>query len=63
MFALLNNCDEPTIDAPSLHQRRRGDLKERERIRARIKALDKEIEALGETFLEAQFAWETTITP
>ena len=63
MFALLNNCDEPEIDAPSYLQRMTGELARRDRIRNRIQQLDQELDALGETFLKAQYAWEETITP
>ena len=63
IFALLNNCDEPRIDAPSLTQRIQGDVQRRDQIRARVKELEEALDALGETFLKAQYRWEQAITP
>ena len=63
VFALLNNCDEPKIDAPSFLQTQRGDLKRRDQIRERIQDLNGQLTRLGDPFLQAQLEWEATITP
>ena len=63
IFALLNNCDEPTIEAPSALQIASGELKRREDIRAKIKDLDAKVEAVRGQIDEAQREWEATITP
>ncbi|MBI4657875.1 MAG: DUF1553 domain-containing protein [Verrucomicrobia bacterium] len=63
LFAFLNNCDEPMIDAPSEREIARGDLEKRKEIRARIAALEKELQGRRDEFLKHQLAWEKTITP
>jgi mono/diheme cytochrome c family protein len=63
LFALLNNCDEPTIEAPSSLQLASGELKRRESIREKIKELDTKVEADRGQVEEAQREWEGTITP
>ena len=63
IFALLNNCDEPTIEAPSALQIAKGELERREQIRGQINALDKLVEADRGQIEEAQQEWEATITP
>ncbi|HZL90280.1 MAG TPA: PSD1 and planctomycete cytochrome C domain-containing protein [Pirellulaceae bacterium] len=63
IFALLNNCDEPTIEAPSSLQIASGELKRREEIRQKIKDLDVKVEAGRGQIEEAQREWEATITP
>jgi hypothetical protein len=62
-FALLNNCDEPKIEAPSRAQIERGDLERRKEIRARIADLEKELDENREAFDTAQKEWEAAITP
>jgi mono/diheme cytochrome c family protein len=63
IFALLNNCDEPTIEAPSALQIAQGELERREAIRAQIRELEKLV-AAGRTQLEeGQREWEATVTP
>ena len=63
LFALLNNCDEPTMEVPSRLQVAAGELELRERIRGEIKQLETEAE-LQRPGLEAeQREWEATITP
>ncbi len=63
LFAFLNNCDEPKIDAPSAWQIARGDLDRRTAIRKEIADIEKQISEMEDEFLAAQFAWEKTITP
>ncbi|MGH9203193.1 MAG: DUF1549 and DUF1553 domain-containing protein, partial [Vicinamibacterales bacterium] len=63
LFALLNNCDEPTIEAPSSLQIASGELKRREEIRQKIKDLDVKVELNRGQVEEAQREWEATITP
>jgi mono/diheme cytochrome c family protein len=62
-FALLNNCDEPTIEVPSRLQIARGELELRERIRAEIKQLEAEAEKQRSGLEAEQREWEATITP
>ena len=62
-FALLNNCDEPTIEVPSNLQMARGDLEKRAQMRAKVKELDAEMEKQRPQLEEAQKAWEKTLTP
>ena len=63
IFALLNNCDEPTIEAPSSLQIASGELKRRDEIRQQIKDLDAVVELNRGQIDEAQREWEATITP
>jgi hypothetical protein len=63
LFALLNNCDEPTMEAPTREQRDRGDLATRERIRDEIKRLEEQLEELGPDLELKQRQWEATVTP
>jgi hypothetical protein len=63
LFALLNNCDEPTIESPTRRQRELGELARRENIRGQIKQLEEAVER-RRTGLEAeQREWEATVTP
>jgi mono/diheme cytochrome c family protein len=63
LFALLNNCDEPTMEVPSRLQLARGDLELREQIRSQIKALEAEAEKQRAGLEAEQREWEATITP
>ncbi|HZN32379.1 MAG TPA: PSD1 and planctomycete cytochrome C domain-containing protein [Pirellulaceae bacterium] len=63
LFALLNNCDEPTIEAPSSLQRERGELALRDEIRGQIKQLELRLEEERPDLEAAQRAWEATVTP
>jgi len=63
LFAFFNNCDEPTIDAPSDRQVESGELKLRDEIRNTIAELEKQLKEMDDQFLAAQLAWERTITP
>lgn len=62
-FALLNDCDEPAIEAPTQLNFERGDLAKRDEIRQRIKELDQQVEQRRAELEEAQRAWEKTVTP
>lgn len=62
-FALLNNCDEPTIEVPSKLQIARGDLEKRAQMRAKVKELEADLEKQRMKFDETQIAWEKTVTP
>jgi mono/diheme cytochrome c family protein len=63
LFALLNNCDEPTIEVPTRLQRERNELARREEIRGQIKQLEAAVEQ-QRTELEAeQRKWEASVTP
>jgi len=62
-FALLNNCDEPSIEAPTQRNLERGDLPRRDDIRRQIAELDKQVEMQRGDLEAAQKEWETTVTP
>jgi hypothetical protein len=63
LFAFLNNCDEPTVEAPSPLQIQRRELEKRAEIRGRIDGLEKQQEQLRPELEEMQKAWEKTVTP
>ena len=63
LFALLNNCDEPTIEVPSRLQIEAGDLARREEIRAQIKQLEDDVEKQRPELEAKQREWEATVTP
>ena len=63
LFALLNNCDEPTIEVPSRLQVEAGELTRRDGIRGQIKRLEEEVEKQRPELESAQRAWEATVTP
>jgi mono/diheme cytochrome c family protein len=63
LFALLNNCDEPTIEAPTRQQREIGALAQREKIRKKIKALELAVEQQRPGLEAEQREWEATVTP
>lgn len=63
LFAFLNDCDEPRIDAPAPWQVEQGIVRRRDEIRAEVRSLEKQLEAQAEAFTKAQVAWEQTITP
>lgn len=62
LFAILNNCDEPLIEAPLPLNLERGDLDRRAALRARIAELEREVEAQRATLEAQQAAWEKTVT-
>jgi mono/diheme cytochrome c family protein len=63
LFALLNNCDEPTIEVPSRLQIEAGELARRDEIRAQIKQLEEELEKQRSELEAKQKEWEATVTP
>jgi hypothetical protein len=63
LFAFLNDCDEPKIDAPAPWQVEQGIVQRRDRIRAEVLSLEKQLEDQAEEFTAQQLAWEKTITP
>lgn len=63
LFAFLNNCDEPTIEAPSPLQIEKGELERRDKIRQQIAELDKQLESQRPDVEKKQQEWEKTITP
>ncbi|MCA9220143.1 MAG: DUF1549 domain-containing protein, partial [Planctomycetales bacterium] len=63
MFALLNNCDEPKIDAPYDWQIESGELARRDEIRERIARLEKDGAMQRAKLDEVQVEWEKTVTP
>lgn len=62
IFALLNNCDEPTLEAPSLAQIAAGDLKRREEIRATLKQLNGRLKGRAKELKAAQDEWERNLS-
>lgn len=63
LFALLNNADEPKMDAPYDWQVASGLLDQRAAIRAQIAEKEKLIEAMRAELEARQVEWERTITP
>jgi hypothetical protein len=63
LFALLNNCDEPTMEVPTRLQREQGELARREQIRGVIKRLEDEVERQRPGLEAEQLEWEATVTP
>jgi mono/diheme cytochrome c family protein len=63
LFALLNNCDEPTIEVPTRQQREAGELARRESIRGQIKQLEQTAEQQCPGLEAEQREWEATVTP
>ena len=63
LFALLNNCEEPTIETPTRLQRERGELERREAIRREIKSLEEQVEKQRPGLEAEQREWEATVTP
>jgi mono/diheme cytochrome c family protein len=63
LFALLNNCDEPTIEVPSRLQIEAGELARRDEIRGEIKQLEDEVEEQRPELEARQREWEATVTP
>ncbi len=62
LFAILNNCEEPQVEAPSQLNLERGDLERRATIRARIDELEKAFETRRAELESSQAAWEKTVT-
>lgn len=63
LFALLNNCEEPTIEVPTRQQRDKNDLARREEIRGHIKQLEEALEKQREELEDEQRKWEAQVTP
>jgi mono/diheme cytochrome c family protein len=63
LFALLNNCEEPTIEVPTRLQRDRNEMAQRAEIRTQIAKLEEVVEAQRPEFEEQQRKWEATVTP
>jgi len=63
IFAFLNNCDEPIIDAPSPRQIATGVVARRDDLRRQIKAKEDALAKQAEAFTKKQIAWEATVTP
>ena len=63
LFAVLNTCDEPSIEAPTQLNVERNELEIRTRIRAEIADLDKQVESRRAELEASQQAWEKTVTP
>ncbi len=63
LFALLNNCDEPTIEVPTRQQREAGALAHREKIRKQIQAFELAVERQRPGLEAEQREWEATVTP
>jgi hypothetical protein len=63
LFAFFNNCEEPTLDAPSPLQVARGLLERRSETRAQVARLESSLADREAEVMAAQLAWEKTITP
>ncbi|MCO6458507.1 MAG: DUF1553 domain-containing protein, partial [Pirellulaceae bacterium] len=62
LFAFLNQCDEPTIDAPDPWHIEQGWLEQRAEIRRQIAGLEAELAERQSEFDQQRLAWEGTIT-
>jgi mono/diheme cytochrome c family protein len=62
IFALLNSCDEPTLEAPSRVQIAAGDLQKRDEIRAKIKQLTARLKSRAMELKTAQDDWEKNLS-
>jgi hypothetical protein len=62
LFAILNNCEEPQVEAPSQLNLERGDIERRASIRARIDELEKQFETRRAELEASQASWEKTVT-
>ena len=58
LFAFLNNCDEPELDAPSEVQQEQDAIGQRAAIRAEIARIEKSLKAKQAEFDQSQLAWE-----
>jgi len=63
LFALLNNCEEPTIEVPTRLQRENNELSRRAEIRAQVAKLEDVVEQQRSELEEQQRRWEATVTP
>lgn len=60
-FAMLNNCDEPAIEAPSMMEVMRGDLSRRDELNQQIAKLKKGLKENEEAICLAREAWEASL--
>lgn len=63
IFAFLNNCDEPNIDAPAPWQVTSGVVERRDEIRRQIQQREESLAAQANEFTKKQLEWEQAITP
>jgi mono/diheme cytochrome c family protein len=63
IFAFLNNCDEPNIDAPAPWQVDSGVVDRRNEIRRQIQQREEQLANQVEEFTKKQLEWEEAITP
>jgi hypothetical protein len=63
LFALLNNCEEPTIEVPTRLQRDSNELTRRAEIRTQGAKLEEIVEQQRPQLEEQQRKWEATVTP
>ena len=59
----MNNCEEPTIEAPTTWNLQQGDLERRAEIRRQIDELNKQVEVQRAELEAKQREWEATVTP
>ncbi|MEO8495294.1 MAG: PSD1 and planctomycete cytochrome C domain-containing protein [Planctomycetota bacterium] len=63
VFAFLNNCDEPNIDAPAPWQVTSGVVDRRDEIRRQIQQREESLATQADEFTKRQLEWEQAITP
>lgn len=63
IFAFLNNCEEPNIDAPAPWQVESGVVDRRNEIRQQIQQREEALAGQAEEFTKKQLEWEAAITP
>ena len=63
IFAFLNNCDEPSIDAPASWQVEGGMVDRRNEIRRQIQQREEELATKVDEFTKKQLEWEQAISP
>ncbi len=63
LFAFLNNCDEPQVDAPSEIDIAHGVVERKAEVQAAIAALEMRLAEMQDQFIAKQLAWEASITP
>lgn len=63
VFAFLNNCDEPQVDAPTQAEIDSGVVALRSTIRSQIAEKEKQLAEHQTELLAKQIEWEATITP
>ncbi len=63
LFAFLNNCDEPQVDAPSASDIAQGVVERKAEVQAAIARLEMRLAEMQDQFIAKQLAWEMSITP